>query len=297
MRAMKLGMGSVSLRVALVAASALLGASSAFAQGSGQGDDDQSKIVDDEKNLEDEIARNHHRTGSQYYEAGRFREAGDEFSKSYKLSKRPIALFNAYIAYRDAGEDKKAAEALRKYLAEAKEIDDRQNLEARLENLEARLKALEARDEEIRQKEQEAEAAREAALKAEQEAEAKRNAQTGSNVDDGPGAAPFILMGVGGAMVVGGVVTGIINRGTVSELEDACPNEVCPAGQEEFLESKQDTAELTALLTDIFIFGGAAVAASGLIWYLVAQPDDDEAPMASAYCTGDGCGAVLQGSF
>lgn len=284
MRPMRVGIRGTILGGILAV---LSGATGVHAQAS---EDDGAKIVDDEQNLEDEIAKNHHRTGTQYYEAGRFTEAGDEFTKSYNLSKRPIALFNAYIAYRNAGDDKKAADALRLYLQEAEEIDDRQDLEARLENLEARLKALEARDAEIRQKELEAEAAREKARQAEA-------ARTGAEdePEDGPGVGPVILMGAGGAMIIGGVITGIINRGIVSEIEEKCgANKMCPA--EGFdLEGKKSSADTTALLTDILIIGGAAVAAGGLIWYLVGQPD--EAPPASAYCTGDGCGAVVRGRF
>ena len=247
--------------------------------------------------LSDETAKAHFRAGTGYYRAGRFAEAGDEFMKSYELSKRPELLFNAYVAYRDVGDDKKAASALRGYLDSEKKIDDRTNLQARLQTLETRLAALEERDRALNEKEAEAEAARQAA----KEAEAKNSAAlAGTGESKGAGLGPWILIGAGGAAIVGGVITGLITNSKVSDIEKNCPNDLCPGTYD--LDEESGSAESMAAVTDVLFIGGAAMAAGGLIWYLLDQPTESDqsaslTPPASVYCTADGCGAFVRGSF
>ncbi|MCA9581980.1 MAG: hypothetical protein KC416_09295 [Myxococcales bacterium] len=148
-------------------------------------------------NTDDAIAQAHFKAGQGHYKAGRFDEAGTEFLKAYELSKRPALLYNAYVAYRDGGNDEWAAKALRQYLAEEPEVADRPLLEARLVTLEERLAEKARRD-----------AA--AAEAAEQEAEETRAAEAQAEADAaGPGPWPWVLVGVGGALVVGGIATGI----------------------------------------------------------------------------------------
>src|SRR5690349_15787864 len=61
----------------------------------------------------EEVARNHFQLGRSQYESGAFRDAAASFEHAYELSHREVLWYNIYLAYRDAGDNPKAALALR----------------------------------------------------------------------------------------------------------------------------------------------------------------------------------------
>lgn len=260
--------------------------------------------MSDDMALDDKIARAHFEAGNGHYKAGRFTEAGEEFRKAYGLSKRPELLYNTYVAYRDAGQDEPAADALRQYLAEMKNAPDRVNLEARLRSLDERVAAKKAEEERIAAAE--AAAAQAAAPEATPAAEP---VAVVSDDDDGGGAGvgPWILMGVGTAAILTGVVTGLTASGSYSDIEDACPQNVCADDFD--LQGETDSVNTLAMVTNVLLIGGAVVAGGGLLWYLLADGDSSadtaEAKAARATasnvtfgggCTTDGCmGSVKVG--
>jgi hypothetical protein len=90
--------------------------------------------------------------------------------------------------------------------------------------------------------------------------------------DDSP-RRPFlgwVLVGVGGALVVAGGVTLAVREGNVSDLEDACPGGQCPASRRSDLESTRDAAQLQGPLGGVLI--GAGVVAAGVGAYLLLKP-------------------------
>src|SRR5690606_17209085 len=105
MRRMK-RLGSVGLR-GRVGAVAMAGGLVAAILGATQG-----VRAQDINSQDDATAKAHFDAGSGHYTAGRFDEAGAEFMKAYELSKRPKLLFNAYLAFRDGGNDVWAAKVL-----------------------------------------------------------------------------------------------------------------------------------------------------------------------------------------
>ncbi|HHH30072.1 MAG TPA: hypothetical protein ENK57_17245 [Polyangiaceae bacterium] len=73
------------------------------------------------------------------YTAGRFAEAAREFEAAYELDPRPRLLHNIYLSYRDLGDRRASAVALRRYLESDADIPDEHRL-----ILQHRLDALEA---------------------------------------------------------------------------------------------------------------------------------------------------------
>src|SRR5262245_31875642 len=61
-------------------------------------------------------ARESFNRGRIHYENGEFEAAALAFEEAYGLSGRHALLYNLYLAYRDANNQEKAAEALKNYL-------------------------------------------------------------------------------------------------------------------------------------------------------------------------------------
>lgn len=75
----------------------------------------------------------------------------------------------------------------------------------------------------------------------------------------------FVTAGVGGAALIGGVVTGIMAKGKSSDATKQCANKVCPtAAKKDF-----DSASSLATVTDVLLIGGAVLAAAGVTLVIV----------------------------
>ena len=85
---------------------------------------------------DEQVARSAFQLGNAHYENGEFLEAAAQFEKAYKYSGKAQLLYNLYLAYRDANLPEKAADALRRYLREAKDVPNREQVEAKLRALE-----------------------------------------------------------------------------------------------------------------------------------------------------------------
>lgn len=84
----------------------------------------------------------------------------------------------------------------------------------------------------------------------------------------------WIVMGVGGAVLVGGAVTGGIALGTSGDLDDCRTDRTCERTQKE--ADLADDVRSQALIGDVLIGTGAAIAAGGLVLYLLS--DDASEP-------------------
>jgi tetratricopeptide (TPR) repeat protein len=285
-----------TLAAALIAISTLLAHARAEAQDAQTppqrgGDESMSQATTTEGDMNDERARGAFRLGRQYYEQGRFAEAAAEFERAYGLSGRGQLLFNAYLAYRDARDDENALRTLRGYLAEVPDAPERAHLEARLAALERGI--VERREAEARQQAETEEARRQAE-------EARRQAEEAGRprYREVPGETwPWIVMGGGAAMLVGGAVTGAVALSERSSLDDQCPLQLCPAGTD--VEGRQSTIEALAITTDVLLIGGGVVAVTGLVLGIVLGPRTEaiEAPPVTAACTGEGCFVAVRGDF
>lgn len=123
----------------------------------------------------------------------------------------------------------------------------------------------------------------------------------GRTVPDAPkdeskgSAAPWIVAGVGGAMMVVGAVTGVMALGKESDIEAACPNDRCPSSFD--LAGEKSSAKTLVGVTDVMLIGGGVVAAAGLTWGFLtlgsskssASARRSKIPAFSAACGPTGC--------
>lgn len=261
----------------------------------------------------EEKARAAFRLGRAHYDNGDFLKAAKEFDKAYELSQRSQLLYNVYLAYRDANMPKEAANALRNYLDKTEDVPNRSQLAARLRALEKGLeketKPAEPPPPVVAPKEtdaaSEAESEDAAEEKPEEEAEKEPDEEAAEEeppADDDGGEfplVPVILMGTGGAMIIGSVITGVMASSAQSELEDGCPDmKNCDPD----LEDTQSKGQTLALVTDILLFGGIATAGVGVVLLVLdmgsgGEESSDTPVAASLGCSPTTCGGSIALSF
>lgn len=241
-------------------------------------------------------ARHHFRLGQAHYESGHFRDAAHEFEESYRLSQRPALLHNIYVAYRDAGMAAEAADALRRYLENSPEVDNRPLLERRLANLE-RMAANQtnAGDGDAQPDTAEPDTAAEPDTTT-SSSSSDTTAPADSSGGGGGGLSPvgFIVAGVGAAALIGAAVTGPLALVQESDLADMCPNDVCPDDVD--LDGMRGTGQALAITTDVLLGVGVAALATGVVLIFVLEEGGDDTNVAGA-CGPDGCMAVARGTF
>lgn len=274
---------ALALALSLAAAPAAAQEEDAPPEGTSQADEQmQNGGVTEERDLADAQARAHFRAGRSLYDVGQFAQAAQEFESAYRLAQHPELLFNAYVAYRDANDLEGAVRSLGAYLDLVQDAPDRVNLQARLASMSQALAG---------------QRAREAAL----EAERQRPAPAPS-APPGPTVWPWAVMGIGTAMVVAGVVTGAAAIVEADSLVADCPNNLCAPTVD--LDGRRGTVEALGISTDVLLFGGAAVAATGLVLGLVLNAGtpaeaaaEPGAPEVGAACGPSGCAASLRMRF
>lgn len=106
----------------------------------------------------------------------------------------------------------------------------------------------------------------------------------------GSGLWPWTILGVGGAVLIAGGVTGAIAAGKASDLDRECPERQCPGDL-----SAPESARRTAVIADVLMGAGLVGVGVGAIWLL--WPEDDTAPALSASCDARGCGAAVRARF
>lgn len=266
---------------------------------------------------QEQEARAHFQLGRTLYDGGRFEEAAREFQQAYDLSRRPQLLYNLFLALRDAAQVEAAIDALRRYLELVPNAQDGESLRARLASMERaqaeqreRERAAQAEAERARQ-EAEARAQSEAAARAEAEARANASvaqAPTESTsapqenaaaqpTDGGTDIGPWIVVGAGGALIATGILTAVLTSGKMSDIEAACPNDVCPADYD--LAGNRASGRVLAATTDVLLVTGAAAVGGGLLLYFLTRDGESEAPAATANvgCSMTGCMASARIRF
>jgi hypothetical protein len=113
---------------------------------------------------------------------------------------------------------------------------------------------------------------------------------------------PWVLLGVGGAALTGGAVTGVLALRGVNDLEDRCPNNECPSDSD--YESRKRSTKTFAVATDVLLLSGGVAAAVGAGWLLFGSGSKTATKDASygnvvgsAACTPAGCAAFLKARF
>ena len=88
-----------------------------------------------------EIARSHMEQGQAYYLQGRFGEAAAEFEAAYEAEPFSAFLYNAAVAYENAGDAARAVDFFSRYLERDPNAADRAPVEQRIERLRAAIAA------------------------------------------------------------------------------------------------------------------------------------------------------------
>lgn len=209
----------ISLRVALLAAVLAAGAPlTARAQLGGP----------------DARARELYLEGDRHYQEGRYEQAVSAFQESYRLSGRPLLLFNLANAYERLARYREALDSLQAYLPHAP-FHEQAQVRARIASLEQRA------------------------------AEAPATAPRRSGSDDTL-LALGVAVGAGGLVLgVGGIVMGALALDARGRAQAGCASAdgvtLCDASARDALEEDS----LFALLADIGIVTGGVALAAGVV--------------------------------
>ncbi len=197
--------------------------------------------------------------GESLYAEGRYEEAVAKYEEAYHLSARPLLLFNVANAYERLGAYRKAADALRRYLPDAKP-DEAVLLRKRIARLDERA--------EVREREQ----AELASLR-------ERDCPVCPVV---PPAKPerssrlvsYGLLGAGVVAVSTGVVFGVVARDAHGDAQAGCRDSgLCP----ESAQSDIDRERRFSLMADVSIGLGVVAVAAGVYTTLRASARDERA--------------------
>ena len=251
--------------------------------------------------LSDAAAMSLFNAASSLYEAGRFLDAARQFEAAYELSPRPSLLFNAYLAYRDAGRNEAAVRALAGYLEGAPDAPDAERLTARLAAMresaeEDAAAAAEAATERRRLAEEAAAAERRA------EEEGRRADDERRRLEEATRRSPIgiVMAATGGVALITGAVTGVVANNRFQALEQNCPDTFC--SQLADLEGTRPGIRRLQRTTDALLFGGAALTITGLVLTFVLKPTpvlEPTEPTAepTASCSFDSWELGVRGSF
>jgi hypothetical protein len=102
----------------------------------------------------------------------------------------------------------------------------------------------------------------------------------------------WVLLGTGGALLLGSAVTGLLALDRKSDLEDECPNDVCPEDYEPLKE-----ANTLATTTDVLLGVGLASAGAGVAFWLFADGEEPDAKLSADCASARRCGVRLRGRF
>jgi tetratricopeptide (TPR) repeat protein len=231
-------------------------------------------------------------SGKQFLDESNYDKAISYFTDAYSIDCSVHAILPIIAtAYERKGDKGEAVRALEEYLRRVPNAADREHVERRIKNLNDQL-AHEAPPAPAASTSSATAASAAPAPTAPPEASAAPLAPPTSAVSAGPpeqpsgagaSAGPWVVAGIGGAAVIGGVVMYIVGSGDVSSAQNACP-------------LRKDCAEAVAsqgnqgrtLETVGVVVGSVGIGAvvAGLLWYHFDKPDNP-----------GGVGAAAGGTF
>lgn len=209
-------------------------------------------------NASDEVARGLFQAGRASYDAGKYDDALKYFQQAYDLSQRPGLLYNIGQATDRLHQDRKTIEVFRLYLERVPEADNRAEVEGRLRTLE-RLVQLEAAEATP------AETTPESAPQTTDATPAATTTPVTFATDDanGPGIAPWLVIGGGGVLLVTGVALTLVGAGQIADVEDAKRGTAWSS-----VSSSADSGPTLATAGIVLMSVGFVGAAAGLTWLL-----------------------------
>jgi len=231
-----------------------------------------------------EAAHGAWQAGKAAFEEADYVKAIDYFKDAYKRDCTKQILLKDWIArsYESKGDKAEAINALETYLARSPKADDAEQVRKHIENLKAQLTP--------------ANTGPTASVTA--TATGTSAVPTAITTDTatpppsgGHSIVPWVVVGVGGAALVGGIILLVVGSGKVSESKALCPNNSCPPSvlSTALAENKSGyTLETVGL-----IVGGLGVAgvATGLIWHFMEPMSEKKAAFAPVITPGYAGGA------
>jgi tetratricopeptide (TPR) repeat protein len=205
--------------------------------------------------------------GSKHYEAGRFQQSIELLLEAYELEKNPTILYNLARAYEGLGDSRSALDAYRQYNQADPKAADRGAVEQRIATLERQLLEKEKLERE-----------RDAAAK---RAAAKRHVPPPPPpppAEREPSLVPWIVAGVGAAIVGGGIYFGLRSRARHEEASDAALARDAA--------NLNDEAKTFALIANVSFIAGGALALGGVSWGIVDRG-----------ASGERAGVTVRGQF
>lgn len=106
-------------------------------------------------------------------------------------------------------------------------------------------------------------------------------------------AGPIVL-GIGGAAIVAGLITGGVALGADSTFSDMCPSRT---NCSEETRASYDEARTFGAVSDALWIGGTVIAVTGLLLTLFLREGSEQVPTASAMCDEHGCIGSIAGGF
>ncbi|MFK7999660.1 MAG: hypothetical protein AB8H86_08685 [Polyangiales bacterium] len=233
---------------------------------------------------------------SRHYETGRLAEAIDEFARAYELFPLPALQYNLYLAYRDSGDVARSTSSLRLYLETEETMDPerRSSLERRLATLEARQAS-----ESTSTTGANAPGDNQPRPVVETEPVAPTPEPVEAPAEQSGGMSPVIggvVLGVGGALLVGALIEGLVANGKNGELDELCNDAgLCERDQHDAIVSSFETHRNVAWG---LLYAGAAVAATGTVLLLLSGGDESEESAGAGFtCDPEGCLGTVSGRF
>jgi tetratricopeptide (TPR) repeat protein len=218
-------------------------------------------------------------SGKQYLEESNYDKAISYFKDAYSIDcSRHAMLPIIASAYERKGDKTEAVRALEEYTKRAPNAPDHDVIERRIRNLKDQL----AREQPPPSTTASAPAGSASASpqpSAAMSAEAAPAASapppsvtaTSMEAPGGHSALPWILVGVGGAAAITGVVLYAVGSPDLSNADKACPNRMCATAA---AQSQGNNARTLVNAGGGLIGGGLAVAAAGLIWHFLEKTDE-----------------------
>ena len=225
----------------------------------------------------DSMARDLYKEGDSAYAEGRYEDALGAFQQAYDLSKRPLLLYNIGNALERLGRLAESADALEKYLPNAKP-SEKKVLEKRIENL--RKRASEKQPEPVAEpvagpEPQEPEPKAEPVDRPKHERAPRPESDAGVETAGAP-TLGWVLVGVGGAAIGTGAVFGALALGARKDVDASCKDangkKLCAADAQPAI----DRDKRYSLFADIGF--GVGAAAAGVGTYLLLSAPSSPAP-------------------
>ncbi|MCS6798721.1 MAG: tetratricopeptide repeat protein [Myxococcota bacterium] len=265
----------------------------------------------------DDEARMHFRLGRAYHDSGRFLEAAREFETAYRLSQRPQLLYNIFVAYRDAGETARAADALARYIELVPDAEDIATLRARLEVMRRQLASSGSASGQPPPSSStgQGEPGAGATPPSPQRTDAATTTSAAPASDPsgtaaapsepeagtaGIGIAPLVVGGAGLAILATAAVTGVLALGKQSQLDEVCRpvdgRRLCDPASD--WESIRNAGETLATVTDVLLVAGVlAVGTAVALHVLRPEASERAGPSAAVYVGPTGVAASVRWSF